>query len=332
MKIFLIVILTFSFTLTLKGQDSHLSQYYGAPLYLNPAMNGIFNGNFRVTGQYRSQWKSVTVPFVTTGLSYDMKFNKFSAGINIINNRAGFGNFNVLNGLLNGAYDLALDSSKFHHISFGVQGGLVQKSIDWYKLYWDNQYVKGNGGGIDLSEGSGENFANTSSLVPDLNLGFVWYYNKPKSRLNPFLGAAVFHLTEPNETFFTNTTTLYRRFIVHGGLKININELWQFTPMFSVMQQGNFNDLSINLITHYYLKESNSLLLFGPTYRVNRGNRDALVFHTGLKKGKFTYRLSYDVNTSILGALSKGQGGMEFTLQYIGILMPSFPKYACPRL
>lgn len=331
-SLFLIFLIWLSLCYYCKAQDPHLSQYYGAPLYLNPAMNGLFNGSFRVTGQYRSQWRSITVPYVTTGLSYDMKFGKASAGINIINNRQGWGDFNILNSLLNGAYDITLDSSKFHHISSGLQLGLIHKSIDWFKLYFDNQYVRGTGGNIDKDAPSGESFTNSSTLVPDVNMGILYYYVNLKSVLNPFAGFSLFHLTQPNETFFSSTTILYRRYVVHGGVKININELWQLTPMINFMQQGNFHDISFNFITHYYLKESNSILIFGPTYRVTMGNRDALVVNTGLKKGKFIYRLSYDVNTSILGALSKGQGGVEFGIQYIGVIMPPFPKNACPRL
>jgi hypothetical protein len=45
-----------------QGQDLHFSQFYEFPLLRNPALAGIFNGNFRFTGAYRNQWQSVTVP------------------------------------------------------------------------------------------------------------------------------------------------------------------------------------------------------------------------------------------------------------------------------
>jgi len=70
-----------SSALVANAQDPHFSQYTASPLYLNPAMTGVFGCNYRLTMIYRSQWSSVlrdeAVPmFRTTGASYDMRFNK----------------------------------------------------------------------------------------------------------------------------------------------------------------------------------------------------------------------------------------------------------------
>lgn len=51
---------------TLKAQvDPHFSQYYMYPSWLNPALTGAFDGDYRVTGIYRSQWGNITNPFAT---------------------------------------------------------------------------------------------------------------------------------------------------------------------------------------------------------------------------------------------------------------------------
>src|SRR2546428_7050447 len=47
------------------SQDPHFSQFYEAPLLLNPARAGFINGTYQLTGIYRSQWKDVTLPFKT---------------------------------------------------------------------------------------------------------------------------------------------------------------------------------------------------------------------------------------------------------------------------
>ena len=43
-----------------QGQDFHLSQYDAAPMYLNPALVGQFDGQYRLHGHYRTQWGSVS--------------------------------------------------------------------------------------------------------------------------------------------------------------------------------------------------------------------------------------------------------------------------------
>ena len=47
------------------GQDIHWSQFNDNQLYQNPAHTGHFDGDYRFIGNYRDQWRSVTVPFST---------------------------------------------------------------------------------------------------------------------------------------------------------------------------------------------------------------------------------------------------------------------------
>ena len=94
----------FSFILTLgvtsaNAQDTHLSMYDAAPLFLNPAMTGVFKGDWRLHAQYRTQWKAVNFkPYNTALISLDFPVKKWGFGIQLSNYRAGIGNFNVLQG------------------------------------------------------------------------------------------------------------------------------------------------------------------------------------------------------------------------------------------
>ena len=42
-----------------KAQDIHFTQWMFSPLNLNPAETGRFDGDYRVVGNYRSQWGAV---------------------------------------------------------------------------------------------------------------------------------------------------------------------------------------------------------------------------------------------------------------------------------
>ncbi|MGZ4037341.1 MAG: PorP/SprF family type IX secretion system membrane protein, partial [Bacteroidia bacterium] len=153
-----------------QSQDFHLSLYDAAPLFLNPAMTGVVDATFRVHAQYRNQWNSVAYkPYNTALISADMPKGKWGFGIQMIEMRAGVGNYNVFQGMFSVAYTVPLDKKKYHHLSFGLQGGITQKSVE-YKLYtWDSQYTGSNGGSFDQSTSSQENFKQQSQILPQLN-------------------------------------------------------------------------------------------------------------------------------------------------------------------
>ncbi|RYE18143.1 MAG: type IX secretion system membrane protein PorP/SprF, partial [Sphingobacteriales bacterium] len=63
-KIAINIIIAFITTGTF-GQDINFSQFYEIPLLRNPALAGLYSGDFRATAAFRSQWGSVSTPFQT---------------------------------------------------------------------------------------------------------------------------------------------------------------------------------------------------------------------------------------------------------------------------
>ncbi|NCP46666.1 MAG: type IX secretion system membrane protein PorP/SprF, partial [Flavobacteriales bacterium] len=61
-------------------QDVHFSQFFSSPLTLNPANAGIYNGDLRAIMNYRSQWGSISEPFVTMAASVDFPVLKKMKG------------------------------------------------------------------------------------------------------------------------------------------------------------------------------------------------------------------------------------------------------------
>ena len=311
------------------AQDFQLSQYDAPPLFLNPAMTGMFDGRYRVHAHYRTQWAAVaSKPFTTAGISFDMPIKKFGVGFQVLNFRAGAGRYNVTSALLSFGYDLVFDKTNNHHLALGIQAGMLQKSINVSSLTFGDQYSGLNGGSFN-SGVSTENFSNTSLVVEDINAGFLYYYAKESSRLNPFIGFSVAHLTQPKESFFSGSTnTLPSRYYLHGGTKINMNEKVQLLPKFLYMKQKNAESTTATLLLHYFLKNADTYLIFGPTYRSN----DAAIVEFGLKKGNYLARVSYDVNTSGLKVVSASRGGFEISLTYTARRNKPSPLANCPRL
>lgn len=314
---------------SLQAQDFHLSQYDAASVNLNPAMTGMFKGDLRVHAHYRNQWSAIaTKPFTTMLIAGDMQVKKIAIGAQVANFRAGIGNFNHFSFLVSAAYDIKLSKNNNHHLSVGLQGGLFQKSVDFSKLTFGVQYSPYNGGGFDQAVANGETVSNNSVLKGDLNAGLMYYYGKEGVLINPFAGFAVFHVNQPTETFFSTDNKLPMRWIAHGGFKLNLTEKIQFLAKTFYMGEKNARELTYTLDLHYYLKDSDNYLLFGPTFR----NKDAAVIMGGLKMGKFIYRLSYDINTSSLKNATNGRGGIEFSVTFINKKYDPNPIKTCPRL
>src|SRR6185295_18613959 len=72
--------------------DPHFTQNYTYPMYINPALTGGSDGEYRVSAIYRSQWGSISTPYRTNGVSFDARTNKnIALGINLLNQSAGDG-------------------------------------------------------------------------------------------------------------------------------------------------------------------------------------------------------------------------------------------------
>src|SRR5215813_6442 len=77
--------------------DPHFTQNYTYPMYINPALAGSSDGEYRASAIYRTQWGSISNPYRTMGVSFDTRTNKnIALGASILNQSAGDGGFNYL--------------------------------------------------------------------------------------------------------------------------------------------------------------------------------------------------------------------------------------------
>lgn len=313
-----------------RTQDFHLSQYDAAALNVNPALTGIFKGDYRIHGHYRTQWSAVASKPFTTGLvSFDMKHKKnWGFGGQIANFRAGAGGYNVVSVLPSASYKFSFGQEKFHFISFGAQAGFFQKSINSSSLTFATQYVKTNGGEFNPGISSGEDFVNNGIFKFDLNLGMMYYFSKPNNRINPFGGITFFHVNRPTESFLGEANKLAIRPQIIGGARIIINPKIAITPKLFYQYQDKASEFTYALASQFYLETYDIFLLGTIIFR----NEDAAIFEFGAKYGNFIGRLSYDINTSSLSSVSSGRGGTEFSLTYIFSRPNPNPAPTCPKI
>lgn len=307
--------------------DPHFSQYYAYPLWLNPGLTGVMNGDYRISANYKRQWASIATPYSTTALSFDTyPVKNLGIGGTILNQSAGNGGYNYLNALASAAYRAVLDDQRMNVISIGIQAGIINRRINPSKLQFGEQWNPVTG--YDPGAPSGEHYDQTSALAFDANIGIVYFNRNPNTKLNPFGGISLYHLSRPQAPFIGKTDErLPMRMNIHGGVKMKLNPKFYLTPQFIYITQGNAHETVAGLYGQYRLPNYSDLL-FGATYRF----KDAISPFVGFHLGDFTLGLSYDINVSDLKVASQSKGGLEISLSYIRHKKIRDPRFICPRL
>jgi len=306
--------------------DPHFSQYYANPLYLNPALTGVIDGDYRATVNFKQQWSALNSSFLTGGASFDMAPKKNLAfGATILNQRAGELDFNYLSALVSGSYRLRFGTEGLQMVSFGLQAGIINRSFDFSQARFGNQFnpISGYDGGMM----SGETISSQSSLVPDVNAGIMFFDGNPNKNVNIFLGASAAHLTRPMDRFSGSNSRIPVRFTAHGGARIRASESLDIVPNALFMYQGNTNEVSLGAYAQLNVNPSANIL-FGGNYR----NKDAAIAFIGLQLKNMVFGLSYDVNTSSFNRASNSNGGLELSISLIGRNGIIGPNFFCPRL
>jgi type IX secretion system PorP/SprF family membrane protein len=335
----IVSVLTVLVTITVsKAQDFHLSQFDVATMYLNPALTGMYGtdkGDYRVYFDQRSQWKALGVkPYLTTFVGYDMPFffqNKkygsnggktIGAGLYILHNRAGLGNYNTTNFILSGSYDiLDLKAQGKHYLTTGLQMGVFYRHFDENSLTYDTQYSL-SADGFDQSISSGESYAKYNITRFDANFGVFYKYLEKGKKAHPFAGFSISHLTKPNESYLGNKSKMPMKFVFNGGCDIQIDEKFDISPRLLYMNQAKAYEFDLGVLAYYKVSDNDTRVMAGLDWRY----KDAVVIHVGLKQESYQFRLSYDINTSYLKTYSRGRGAFEISLIYTGEKGKSFIK------
>ncbi|RYY41040.1 MAG: type IX secretion system membrane protein PorP/SprF [Chitinophagaceae bacterium] len=307
--------------------DPHFSQYYVYPLWLNPALAGQSEGDYRVSGLYRNQWRNVSTPYSTFGISGDVRTNKnINFGLNILNQTAGTGGYNYTNAYLAVSYSgVRWGGEGQHNLSFGLQGGLLARRFDPSKFQGGDQWVPGVGFNPNIA--TSDPLTNTSSSSLDLGAG-VSYFNSGEQKVNPFVGVSVGHLTQPEDPFIGRGTAsrLPMRLTVHGGARVQVGDNAWIVPNALYLRQGNAQEIMLGGYAQLKVNETADLM-FGANYRVN----DAVSPYVGVLFNRLMLGASYDVNTSQLGKMAGGANSFELSLTFFGKRNEEPSYFKCPR-
>lgn len=311
------------------GQDVHFSQYYNAPLLLNPAMTGLISEDLRVSTNYRNQWGTVTAPYETMAVSADFSILKgflyddfVGVGLMIMNDKAGDLNLRNTQAQLSLSYSKALNGDGTQYITAGVQGGVVQQAFDANALLFDSQF---NGSIIDPSINSGEVIDRPNFFYGDLSAGLAWYY-VPSDDYSFYFGIAMAHLNRPNISFDSSEEDrLKSRTTVHAGMEFPFTESLSFVPQIVLINQGPHTETTVGSLLKfsahpdYGQDYKQTAVYIGSMFRLG----DAIIPMLRFDFNEFSVTASYDVNTSTLSNASRGNGGFELSLAYRQYLFDS---------
>jgi type IX secretion system PorP/SprF family membrane protein len=344
-------IITFTFLifslgfLELKAQDPQFSQYYAAPLYINPAMAGS-EDDTRFILNYRNQWPNLDASFQSVSFSIDKYFDNINSGFGLIVNRdeatgAGYRSQSVG---LQYAYELEL--SENYRLRAGMDLSYVMRDFNFFNLTFGDQF-------------DGQGFSGTTQEQLDsdrlnyfnVSTGFLLYSDKY------FIGLSAHNMNRPNQDILETqnqvvaNSRLPIRYDLQLGAKIPLdrNQDWRdqyrpgyreksITPTLLYKRQGTFEQLDLGVYVTY------EPVIFGvwyrgipiTPYRPGITNHESLIGLVGFKMGSLAIGYSYDFTISSLAPDSGG--AHELSLRYLlktkqryGVRRKLSPGLPCPR-
>src|SRR6187431_3374204 len=137
--VLLFCVLMLALDSSVTAQDPQFSQFYAAPLYLNPAMAGS-TGQARAGINYRNQWPSIDANFTTMSAYADHYMEDINSGIGIIINRdvEGLAGLQSINIGLQYSYEMFITKN----LGFrpGAQVSVYTRDINYDKLTFGDEY------------------------------------------------------------------------------------------------------------------------------------------------------------------------------------------------
>jgi type IX secretion system PorP/SprF family membrane protein len=343
MKRFLLSVVSLVFCASAFGQDVHFSQFYAAPLNLNPSQTGLINGNLRGIINYRNQWNSFA-PYTTYNGSLDVNLGQgfldrdlIGIGVNFYNDVAGDADFSTTHASLSVSYIKTL-GNRFarNYLSVGFSGGLVQRSVDYSKMTFGSQF---NGYEYDPSLFTGELVAFENLSYLDLAGGITWLL-VPKDQLNFYMGLAFHHLNQPDQSFTgLSSDNLYLKTTGHMGAQIPLNQSTFLVPNVLAMIQGPHYQLNGGMSVKYIINDldyKSTAVSIGAYQRVGVNEdtdyrSDATIIAARFDYLNLSFGLSYDVNVSTLQDASNALGGPEVSLTFTSDLPHRDRRVDCPK-
>ncbi len=309
----------------IQSQDIHSSHIHATPTFINPALNGLMNGDVRFMANTRSQWNSVTKGYNTSMGSVDLQVltmgngDMLGAGLNVFVDKAGdldYKNTGVGVGL---TYLKSLNGRNGgNYVSFGLQASQLSSGLDYSKIIAFDAEPLVLAGAADKVN------------YLDFSTGLAWFYEI--NRTTSFhIGVSAMHLNKPEVSYLydenlTEDQFLFRKITVHGAADFKLTRKSNLKPSFIFADQGPHREITAGSFYKYRTKldrsnKETSSIYLGAWLRwyaeKDIKGVDAIVAAVRFDHKNTHLTFSFDVNISTLKNVSGGSGGPEFSVVQI---------------
>ncbi|ACU02467.1 PorP/SprF family type IX secretion system membrane protein [Pedobacter heparinus] len=296
----IIVLLIMLVSLGALGQDHIYSQFFNAPIYLNPSLTGQFEGDIRMNLIYRNQWTGLSGDLSYITASADLNISKFAGGVGLMFTRSSEGTAYLVKNNAAATYSYSVGGDDFV-ASFGIQAGFTNRQIDWSKLVFADQ--------IDMRLGYIPGSV-SAAQPPDQDSKFFFDAAAGTNIVfrNLMVGLAVHHINKPDESFSGTVAKLPMRITANASYKIPLSPYYDYNQdegaslIPSVVYYKQASSSSISAGAQFKYRGLNT----GLWYRsASQGGPDAIVvslifdLFKGNRNGeKLRLGISHDATTS----------------------------------
>ncbi len=316
-----------------QAQDIHFSQFYNSPLNLNPALTGVFKGDLRFNGNYRNQWASVPVDYLSFSGAFDMKIMEGLLGKGLLSggaifniDQAGDSRLSLSEFKLNAAYAYPVD--ELNAVSIGIQMGIGQRRFNADQLRFQNQF---SGDIYDANLSSREDFSNTQRSLSDFSAGLNWHTQLDRMRTNVNAGISFMHLNRPEIGFLgagdVRLASKYNGYAI-AEIEVHPQVDWIAAGIFSL--QGKYRETVINTGLRYHFPPRAGKKI---AVQLGSGLRfgDAIIPNFEIFYNAWQFGFSYDINISDFEIATNRAGGPEMSLSYVITKVKPVKSFkACP--
>lgn len=291
------------------AQDLHWSLINDNKIQQNAANTGGFNGDYRFSIANRNQWKSVTVPYKSNALSFEISsvyLTNFSIGTILTYDVTGDGKYKSTQGILSAKYPIIIN--KIKRLNIGLQVGFANQNLNLNAFKFDNQF---NGYTFDNLLPNKENNLNYSFNYLVLNTG-VNYREKISNNQNYTFGISINNLNRPKNSYYNQKVNLKIRTLLNAELNTLYNDKIELCNYLILANQGANNEFLFGSKVNMNVTNSKNV-----SVGLNIRYKDAIIPFVFYKYNNLNVGLSYDINTSTLTKASQGRGSIEILLVYI---------------
>ena len=325
----------FAFPFLLKAQDIHWTQFNNAPLHINPALTGVYNGDIRFAGNLRRQWFTVPVSYATFSGAFDTKiYNKqleksqFAVGMLFSHDQAGDGRLRMAQLGLSGSFLQQIGNG--HYLSLGGMLGGAQRTYDSNNLNFDDQF---NGKTFDPGLTTQEPLLryDDNILFGDLSGGVNYHYKATEKRTRLDVGLGAFHLNRPDRSFREESKAPCPiRYSIYGMGQLPVSNNLDLVLQAVGQYQGPHREAVIGAGINIHLNQNLDKEFSIQPGAYYRFNEDAFSPYIGARYRMWNFGFSYDVNTSGFTRATNQVGGPEFSISHIITTVKPLRTRICP--